>query len=84
MKTKMENTLKNIKRKIETRLSPNCKRKWIKTNIDSYSDSDNRVSFLVLQGSPPPAFIMILHNSKKIYGFNGNFKKIIEKKVGYI
>ena len=35
------------------------KRNWLKTHVDSYEGKSNRVTFLVLEGSPPKGYVII-------------------------
>jgi hypothetical protein len=45
-------------------------RRWLETNVDSYQAGTNRISFLVLEGSPPRGYVVVNYSTKKVTAFD--------------
>ena len=54
------------KKKYKELFDDNKTRKWIECHADSYEENDNRISFIVCEGSPVKGFIIVNYGSHTV------------------
>ena len=73
----LETTIRKAKEKVVAAYTKTpIVREWHGVSVDSYEDSHNRITMLVLEGSPPKGMIIINYGHGLVMAFDAWGKKL--------
>ena len=70
---KIEDLIWKAKIKVERKYEGSMERsmrKWIEVYVDSYESHTNRISFWVLEGSPPKGYVIVNYGHGEVLAFD--------------